>query len=149
MTTTVHHGKLHHKTPGWVPSGSRFHIRIRLEGPQRPLTDSAVGSALLDSARFYHAKRRWYTWLFLLMPDHLHAILTFPRDASMGNTVGDWKRYQERALGIRWQDNFFDHRLRNNDEFAEKCSYVRTNPVRQGLCATPEDWPWLAEPWKK
>ena len=145
---TVHHGKLHHKTPGWVGAGARFHIRISLEGNQRPLTHADVAPRLLESAVFYHEHNRWYAWLFLLMPDHLHAVLSFPPSLSMSRVVGDWKKYQERELSIVWQDGYFDHRLRNDDEFAEKCHYIRMNPVRAKLCTAPADWPWVLEPWK-
>jgi REP element-mobilizing transposase RayT len=148
MKSIVHHGKLHHGTPDWVPSGARFHIRIRIKGPQRILTDTAVGRALLKAAGFYHARERWYTWLFLLTPDHLHSICTFPPETSMSRTIADWKRYQKNTLGIVWQENYFDHRLRNDEEFIEKCSYIRMNPVRAELCKQPEDWPWVAEPWR-
>ena len=142
---TTYRGKLHHKTPGWVATGSRFHIRIRIEGPQRPLTDAMLARALLKSARFYHEKRRWWAWLFLLMPDHIHAIASFPEHESMSQVVGDWKRFQERVHGINWQDNYFDHRLRSNDEFTQKCGYIKMNPVRRDLCKRPEDWPWAVD----
>jgi len=66
----------------------------------------------------------------------------------MSRVVGDWKKYQQRELAITWQEGYFDHRLRNEAEFVEKCHYIRMNPVRAGLCATPTDWPWAAEPWK-
>jgi REP element-mobilizing transposase RayT len=145
---SVHHGKLHHKTPGWVPSAARFHIRIRLDGAQRPLTDAQVAPELLDSAAFYHEHQRWYAWLFLLMPDHLHAVLSFPIDAAMSGVIGDWKRYQAGRHGIVWQEGYFDHRLRNEDQAAEKYHYIRMNPVRQDLCRAPEEWPWVVEPWK-
>lgn len=146
---TVHHGKLHHKTPGWVESGARFHIRVSIEGVQRQLTDSAVAGALLESADFYHQKDRWYAWLFLLMPNHLHAVLSFPPSESMSAVVGDWKRYQEHTLNIVWQEGYFDHRLRNDAEFMEKCHYIRMNPVRAGLCAISGEWKWLSEPWRQ
>jgi len=143
--TTVHHGKLHHRTPGWVATGARFHIRLRIEGPQRPLIDSDLASALLRSAQFYHEEMRWYVWLFLLMPDHLHAILSFPQEAVMGRVIGDWKRYLTKETGVRWQSNYFDHRLRNEDAFIEKCHYIRTNPVRKGLCPQPGQWTWTLD----
>jgi REP element-mobilizing transposase RayT len=146
---TIHHGKLHHKTPGWVPSGSRFHIRIRTEGSQLCLTEPDIASRLLSSAIFYHEKNRWYAWLFVVMPDHIHAVISFAQDASMSRVVGDWKKYHENKTGICWQDGFFDHRLRSDDAFMEKAHYIRMNPVRAGLCSAPADWPWLVEPWKQ
>lgn len=145
---SVHHGKLHHKTPAWVPAGARFHVRISADVSQHPLSDPVFAVRLLSAAIFYHGQQRWHAWLFLLMPDHLHAVISFPKEAAMSRTVGDWKKYQTRELGIKWQDGYFDHRLRNDDEFAEKCHYIRMNPVRAGLCAALDDWPWMIEPWK-
>ena len=76
--------RLHHSVPHWVENGALFHIRIRLERSvkQRALIDEQLGPVLLDSARFYEAKHRWHITLFLLMPDHLHAILSFGREES-------------------------------------------------------------------
>ena len=44
-----------------------------------------------------------------------------------------------------WQDGFFDHLLRSGESYAEKWNYVRMNPVRAGLVARPEDWPYSGE----
>ena len=133
------HGKLHHHTPGWVPTGARFHIRIRIEDSQTRLIDPDIASPLLSSVVFYHENRRWYAWLFVLMPDHLHAIFSFTQDSSMSRVIGEWKKYHERKTGVRWQEGFFDHRLRSDDEVVEKTHYIRMNPVRAGFCAVPTD----------
>jgi len=77
------------------------------------------------------------------MPDHIHALLSFPKDMVMSQVIADWKRYQSRQRGIRWQNNFFDHRIRNTAEYLEKASYIRNNPVVKGLCETPEEWAWV------
>jgi REP element-mobilizing transposase RayT len=49
------------------------------------------------------------------MPDHIHAILSFGRDETMSGVVGDWKHFHKRSNRIEWQENFFDHRLRNDE----------------------------------
>ena len=59
----------------------------------------------------------------------------------MAELFRDWKRYTPRTLGIDWQDGFFDHRLRDDDEVTAKFHYIRRNPVVKGLCAREEDWP--------
>jgi REP element-mobilizing transposase RayT len=128
-----------------VEDGSIFHIRIRCatENPA-PLTDPVVAVPLLESASFYTAKQRWFLHVFLLMPDHLHALLSFPKHETMSRVISEWKRYQIRTQGIRWQENYFDHRIRNTAEYLEKAVYIRNNPVAKGLCDKPEDWPWVS-----
>jgi REP-associated tyrosine transposase len=54
------------------------------------------------------------------MPDHLHAVIAFPREAGMQRTVKNWKKFVAGKHGVDWQRDFFDHRLRNRRELEEK-----------------------------
>src|SRR5438445_11822746 len=78
-----------------------FYIRIRLDRdkPQTPLIDALLATTLLKSAEFYDSKFRWHIALFLLMPDHVHALLAFRRDGSMSRVLGDWKHFHARRIG--------------------------------------------------
>jgi putative transposase len=135
-------GRPAHHTPGWVKSGAAFHIRIRCgtDNP-RPLTADPLATEVLAAVRHYHETARWYAHLFLLMPDHTHALLAFPSDAAMSSVIGSWKSYLAREHGVRWQPNYFDHRIRDGKSFAEKWDYIRRNPVVKNLCAAEDDWP--------
>ena len=42
-------------------------------------------------------------------------MLNFPDVPTFSNIVGDWKRWLATRHNIRWQENFFDHRVRNED----------------------------------
>ena len=75
------------------------------------------------------------------MPDHVHTLLTFPSGKDMSAIVASWKGYQAKHLGIRWQGNYFDHRIRSRDELEEKSAYIRLNPVRRNLCMQEDAWP--------
>ena len=137
--------------PHWVEPGALFHIRIRVDRKkdQRPLIDPPLAQAILDSARFYEAKMRWHITLFLLMPDHVHAVLSFARDESMSEVIRGWKRFHKRANGVLWQEGYFDHRLRADErgtQLSTKLNYIRQNPVVAGFCARAEDWPWAIDP---
>ena len=101
-----------------------------------------MAKRVLEAARQYHERQRWHLHIIVLMPDHLHAIVSFPRQPGMSRTVASWKGYLRKELGIRWQSNYFVHRLLNDAEFVEKMHYIRMNPVRAGLAKTPDDWPW-------
>ena len=82
----------------------------------------------------------------LLMPDHLHALVSFPTNKGMKTVVTEWKKYVAREFGIRWQRGFFDHRLRGDESLRDKEDYIRLNPVRAGLVSRPEDWPYVWQP---
>ena len=89
--------------------------------------------------------KAWYPHLVLFMPDHLHMLVSFGEKPGMLASIKNWKRYTARIAGIRWQDGFFDHRLRRDESFVEKAAYIRMNPVRAGLVKTPEEWPYVWE----
>jgi REP-associated tyrosine transposase len=142
--------RLHHNVPHWVEPGALFHIRIRLdhEKKQKPLTVPRLAQAILESAKFYETRMRWHITLFLLMPDHLHALLSFGRDKSMSEVIKGWKRFHKRVNYVMWQEGYFDHRLRADErgtQFSAKLNYIRRNPVAAGLCARVEDWPWIID----
>ncbi len=82
----------------------------------------------------------------LLMPDHLHALVSFPPEGEMQKIIRQWKSFTARTLNISWQRDFFDHRLRREESFLEKEDYVRANPVRAGLVGNAEAWPYVWNP---
>jgi REP element-mobilizing transposase RayT len=142
--------KLHHTVPHWVQDRAMFHIRIALNRTkeQQPLIAPTLAESLMEPARFYDRRQRWYIGVFMLMPDHIHALLSFQRHQSMSRVIGDWKRFQTVQHGIAWQEGYFDHRLRDDErgeQLSAKIDYVRQNPVAAGLCAKAEDWPWWIE----
>jgi len=87
------------------------------------------------------------------MPDHLHFFASPAAEAkSRGEWHKTWKgvtaRRLSKVLQVEtpfWQEDTFDHILRTRDSYEEKWRYVRENPVRAGLCRTPEEWRWQGE----
>ena len=87
----------------------------------------------MNTARIYHERARWNLNLQLLMPDHLHALVGTDGRTSLAQLIRDYKRITAKIAGVRWQRNFFDHRLRHDESLAEKFAYICHNPVRAGL----------------
>jgi REP element-mobilizing transposase RayT len=44
-----------------------------------------------------------------------------------------------------WEQDCWDTQLRRGENYSAKWEYVRRNPVRAGLCARPEEWPFQGE----
>jgi hypothetical protein len=69
--------RLYHRVPHRVEPGALLHMGIKLDPaqPQRTFINSFLGPAILYLAIFSERTTRWHVMLFLLMPDHLHAVL--------------------------------------------------------------------------
>ena len=93
----------------------------------------------------------------VILPDHLHAVLTLPDgDADYS---GRWRRIKaafsaalppterrsvsRRSKGERgiWQRRFWEHLIRDEGDYARHVDYVHFNPVKHGHVARVRDWP--------
>ena len=106
-----------------------------------PLTDANNAIRLLLALEHYRANGTLFPRLAVVMPDHIHIIASFSESTDMVQLIRSWKRWTAKETDIVWQEGFFDHRLRNDAEVAEKLTYVANNPVRKGLCETADAWP--------
>jgi REP-associated tyrosine transposase len=85
---------------------------------------------------------------FVVMPDHLHLLLTPGRATTLekamqlikgGSSYEIHKRRGNRAE--IWQPGFHEQTIRDAQEFFAKARYIRMNPVEARLVNTPEQWP--------
>lgn len=136
---------LRHNPPAGLEDAIFFITICVLPKGSDLLIEPRIAERLLSAANTHHENRRWWLRLLVIMPDHIHALASFYRDVSMASCVGDWKRFTSRQCGISWQKNFFEHRLRNEENLQLKAAYIRENPVRAGLVASAEGWPWRLE----
>ena len=94
----------------------------------------------------------WLVGRYVIMPDHIHLFCSpgKPDYPALAKWVQYWKslasrRWPQPCPNPLWQKSFWDTQLRRGESYAEKWNYVRNNPVRDGLCVTPEEWPWQGE----
>ena len=85
----------------------------------------------------------WWIYYFLLMPDHVHSLIGVSYESGLEHSIISWKRFTAKSLGIKWQRDFFDHRLRKEESLVGKAEYISMNPVRAGLVSDPTTWPYF------
>jgi putative transposase len=114
---------------------------------------------LCDEAVHIHLRQVWNdarTWLvgrYVLMSDHIHLFCS-PAGGDAAVLLDKWVQYWKSQAVKRWpgqcdkpiwQKSFWDTKLRSNERYGEKWDYVCQNPVRKGLVARAEDWPYQGE----
>ena len=97
------------------------------------MDNPATFRAISNAVDRYIENSKWWVDSFLVMPDHLHALISFPELSKMEKAIRDWKRYVARQTKVVWQDGFFEHRLPSRQSANEKWHYILNNPVRKGL----------------
>jgi putative transposase len=100
---------------------------------------------------FEQSRRRLGFFLcgYVLMPDHWHALLWPRHPLAISRVVQDIKYVSARRFNRRrrtrgpvWQHQFWDRFVRDAKEFSQRLDYMHFNPVKKGLVARPEEWPW-------
>jgi putative transposase len=139
--------KLPHGAAPWVRGEIVYFITICCSPRHlNQLCLEPLAPTVWESIAFRQQRRDWFVHLWLLMPDHLHALVSFSREQNMMKVIANWKEIIAKKTGIKWQREFFDHRVRSAHELKEKEDYIRQNPVRKGLVDRPEDWKFVWRP---
>jgi putative transposase len=91
-------------------------------------------------------RHQFYLYGYVLMPDHVHLLLSEPKRQLLSDTLRTLKTQTSRQLkGARqqfWQTRYYDRNIITQTEFVEKLRYIHRNPVKEALVENPEDWPW-------
>ena len=138
--------QLPHDIPLWVdPTREVYFITVCCaERGRNQLTETTIARALLESIRHRDQNGHWFATLALLMPDHVHLLVSFPNPEKVLRAVmSKWKEWNAKRAGIKWQRDFFEHRLRKEESVREKADYILANPIRAGLATDTTPWPFV------
>ena len=86
---------------------------------------------------------------FVVMPDHLHLLLTPGQTTSLekamqlikGGSSYEIHKQREQRMEI-WQPGFQDWTIRDEQDFLSKAQYIRMNPVVASFVVKPDEWPY-------
>jgi putative transposase len=127
---------------------------------RRPFLCEAQNIALLrESFRKVMTAHPFAIDAIVILPDHIHAIWTLPKDDS--NYSIRWSLIKSgftRSCGHEckgvpspstvarrqhavWQHRFWEHQIRDDEDFARHVDYIHYNPVKHGYVQAPIDWP--------
>ncbi|MDP2829666.1 MAG: transposase [Sulfuricellaceae bacterium] len=138
---------------GRVSEAGRAYLLTTVTEGRRPLfADFHVGRLLAAELRNEHAARRVVSLAWVIMPDHLHWLLTLEQGA-LGQLMQRVKSRSAIAINARlgctqrlWQKGFHDHAVRGEEDLASIARYVVANPLRAGLVSHIGDYPlWDAD----
>jgi putative transposase len=103
---------------------------------------------LIDVLRSYVAAGKFQLHDFVIMPDHLHLLLTVTGDTTIERAMqlikGEFSYRLKKELGYLgevWQRGFFELRVNDRESYLRHQEYMAQNPVQAGLVDSPEKFP--------
>ncbi len=97
--------------------------------------------------RFATVRYELHAWV--VMPNHVHVLITTRGERTLAQIVQSWKSYTAKRIrrvmggrGAVWQREYWDRAIRDERHFAAAIAYVHDNPVQAGLVATAVEWRW-------
>ena len=138
-------------------AGGSFFFTVNLAERRLRLLTDHVGK-LRTAFRETRRRHPFTIAAIVVLPDHLHTIWTLPEgDADFATrwrliksafsrnlTTGERISQSRAAKGERgiWQRRYWEHTIRDDDDFRRHVDYIHINPVKHGLVARVRDWPY-------
>jgi len=125
------------------------------EGGLKPFVGEDPFDPRSGQVRATSAAPRILLHAIVVMPDHVHMLLTPRRDEKgwpfpvlkilqcLKSATAHRINKLLRISGPVWEEESFDHVLRSDESVKEKCEYIRQNLVEAGLVCRPEEYRWL------
>jgi putative transposase len=95
----------------------------------------------------YRKQGRFELHAFVLMPEHVHLLLTPDPDVTLERSIQLIKGGYSHALGVElgrksevWQRGFTEHRIRDAEDFDPHRNYIHENPVKRGIVESSPDY---------
>jgi len=137
----------------FIPGGT-FFFTVTLRDRRSSVLVDHVG-LLREAFRYTRTGRPFDIRAIVVLPEHLHTIWTLPSDDSdfsarwrqiksafTRNVVkaGGMVSCDDRGEYDLWQRRFWEHTIRDEDDFERCADYIHYNPVKHGLVHSPVDW---------
>jgi putative transposase len=126
-----------------------FFVSTKTSMGKALLQSDRNATLLIDVLRFYGKERKFQLHDFVVMPNHLHLLITVSGDSTVERVMqfikGGFSYRLKRELGYLgevWQRGFYEVRVDDRETYVCHQEYIAQNPVRQGLVDSPEKFPY-------
>lgn len=112
----------------------------------------STAAELVEAKLFeYRDEGRYFVHSYVVMPEHLHILLTPGKTTTLERAIGLIKGGSSfeigKALRMRfpvWHEGFTEHGIRDKEDFETHVRYIQSNPVKAGLVNDPRDYPYCS-----
>jgi putative transposase len=137
--------------PLWTMNVNRTFFVTAVTWERRSIFQTErMSNLLVDTIYAYRKQGRYDLHEFVIMPDHIHLLLTPAEGIALEKCLQLIKRGFSFRAGKElsrmelWQESFTNHRVRDASDYAIHRKYILNNPVKRGLASSSEQFPWCS-----
>ncbi len=126
-----------------------FFITTRAHAGKPLFQADRMARLFIDVLRSYTLAKKFKVREFVVMPDHIHILITVEGDMSIEKAVQLIKggfsyraKKELKFLGEVWQRGFSDVPVKNEESFVAHRTYIYENPVKARLVSAAHDYPY-------
>ena len=114
-------------------------------------SDEAAVDILLKAIRLTKLRKPFDLIAYCILFDHLHLLISLPiDDRSFSQIIRNVKRITTQDMRVMlgtpglliWQDRFWEHTIRDEEDLEHHFNYIHYNPVKHGYVEDYGDWAW-------
>ena len=110
---------------------------------------SEIAQIIFDSIEWLQKMKRLEWVCIQIMPDHIHMVIKLGQEESLSKLINSFKgftgkkitEFQHSHCSI-WQNQYYDHCIRREENLNEIILYCYENPLRKGLVESSKDYPY-------
>lgn len=106
-----------------------------------------MANLLIDVLRSYMRAKKFAIHDFVVMPNHIHILLTIPGELTLEKAMqlikGNFSFRAKRELGFHgevWQPGYSDVRITDERSFEQHRNYIFSNPIKAHLASAPDQY---------
>lgn len=102
---------------------------------------------LVENALLHFNGERYRTHAWCIMHNHVHVLITPRTGHALSAILQNWKSFTAKSAneilrqqGKFWAPEYHDRYIRDETHYHNVVRYIGMNPVKAGLCSSPEEW---------
>ena len=130
-----------------LAKGYAYFITTNVKNNIPIFKDDSCCQLLINDLDYYRKELEFILYGYVIMPTHLHLIIHPSEKTSIALVMKKIKGHSSYPInkylnqkGSLWQEDYFEHIIRNKLDFKEKVDYIHKNPVKAGLVENMKEY---------
>jgi putative transposase len=129
-------------------AGGLYHVITKATGRDSLFLKDQERGFFLRLFEGVVSRLQWHCRAYCVLGTHYHLMVETPEanlDRGMqrlNSQYAQWFNWRHERAGHLVADRYYSVLIERESHAKEVVRYIARNPIRAGLCRSPEDWPW-------